>query len=191
MNARDCLLTRRSVRKYKKEPISDALLEEIIEPALAAPSAVNLQHWHFVVVRSPEAMADLKTIMREVVEKFNPVLKERFSKHPETIDETRNFMLSLGGAPVCVLAFFLKDDFPDRDGAMQSVSAAIENLLLSAWDKGIGSCWMSAPQRMGFGDRLRDRFAPGKGEFVSAISLGWPDQAPKMPPRREGRWTMV
>lgn len=191
MDTRECLLTRRSVRKYKSEPLSDELLMEILEPALAAPSAINLQHWHFVVVRTPEAMAELRDIMRRVLEKFNPVLRERFAKNPETIVETQNFLVTMGGAPACVLVFLLKDDYPDRDGAVQSVSAAIENLLLSAWDKGVGSCWMSAPQRMGFGPELRDRFAPGKGEFVSAISLGWPDQTPRMPPRREGRYTFI
>lgn len=191
MDARECMLTRRSIRKYKAEPLSDALLREILEPALAAPSAVNLQHWHFVVVRSDRAMEDLRAIMVKVVEKFNPVLKKRFENHPEVVAQTQNFMVSLGGAPVCVLAFFMKSDFPDRDGALQSVSAAIENLLLSAWDKGVGSCWMSAPQRMGFGRELGERFAPGRGEFVAAVTLGWPDQTPKMPPRREGRVSFI
>ncbi len=191
MDARECLLTRRSVRKYKSEPLSDELLMEILEPALAAPSAINLQHWHFVVIRSQEAMEELKTIMVRVVEKFSPVLRERFAKNPATIAETQNFLVTLGGAPVCVLAFLLKDDYPDRDGAAQSVSAAIENLLLAAWDKGVGSCWISAPQRMGFGPELQQRFAPGKGEFVAAVTLGWPDQSPKMPLRREGRYTFI
>lgn len=191
METRECLLTRRSVRKYKSEPLSDELLAEILEPALAAPSGVNLQPWHFVVIRSPGAMADLKEIMGRVVEKFNPVLRERFAKNPETIAETQSFLTSLGGAPVCVLAFLLKEDYPDKPGAIQSVSAAVENLLLAAWDRGIGSCWMSAPQRMGFGPELRDRFAPGKGEFVAAVTLGRPDQTPKMPPRREGRYTFI
>ena len=191
VDARECLLTRRSIRKYKSEPLSDELLNDILEPALAAPSAINLQHWHFVVVRTPQALAELKSIMVEVVERFNPVLKERFSKHPETIAQTQNFLLTLGGAPVCVLAFLLKEDYPDRDGAMQSVSAAVENLLLSAWEKGIGSCWISAPQRMGLGEEIRARFAPDKGEFVAAITLGWPDQEPDMPKRREGRVTFI
>ena len=92
---------------------------------------------------------------------------------------------------MCVLAFFLRDDYPDRDGAMQSVSAALENLLLAAHAKGLGSCWLSAPQRMGFGPEIRARFAPDKGEFVAAVTLGWPDQSPKMPPRREGRYTSI
>lgn len=74
---------------------------------------------------------------------------------------------------------------------MQSVSAALENLMLAAWAKGVGSCWMSAAQRMGYSDEIRRKFAPGKGEFVAAITLGYPDQAPKMPPRREGRCDFI
>ena len=85
----------------------------------------------------------------------------------------------------------LKPDYPDRDGAMQSVSAAIENVLLAAWAKGIGSCWLCAPQRMGFGPAFQRRFAPDKGEFVAAVTLGYPDQQPKMPPRRDGRYLIV
>ena len=92
---------------------------------------------------------------------------------------------------MCLLVFMLKPDYPDRDGAMQSVSAAIENVLLAAWAKGIGSCWLSAPQRMGFGPAFQRRFAPDKGEFVAAVTLGYPDQQPKMPPRRAGRYLIV
>ena len=45
MDVRECLLTRRSIRKYKNEPLSDELLQRILEPAMAAPSAVNRQNW--------------------------------------------------------------------------------------------------------------------------------------------------
>jgi len=191
MDARECLLNRRSVRKYKSDPVSRADLEEILEAACCAPSAVNLQHWHFVVVQSSERMEELREIMGRVSDKFHPVLKQRFEKHPETVAETETFLNSLGHAPVCVLAFFLKDNYPDRDGAMQSVSAAIENLLLAAWEKGLGSCWLSAPQRMGFGPEIQQRFAPDKGEFVALITLGYPEVVPKMPVRREGRYTIL
>lgn len=191
METREVLLTRRSIRKYKPDPIDPQALTEIIEAGLYAPSAINLQHWYFVVVQSPQAMERLRGIMGGVFGKFKPVLEARFAKNPEAIEETHRFLDSLGGAPVCVLAFFLKPDYPDRDGAMQSVSAAIENLLLAAWDKGIGSCWLSAAQRMGFGPRLQEAFAPDKGEFVAAITLGYPDQSPKAPRRREGRYEII
>ena len=191
MEAREALLTRRSIRRYKPDPISEEDLKEILEAGLSAPSAVNMQHWYFVAVQSPEALDEVKAVMGGVAEKFQPVLAERFSRNPEQIGITNRFLTTLGGAPVCVLVFLLKPDYLDRDGAMQSVSAAIENLLLAAWDKGIGSCWLSAPQRMGFGPALQERFAPDKGEFVAMVTLGYPDQAPKMPPRRDGRYTIV
>ncbi|MBR2667550.1 MAG: nitroreductase family protein [Oscillospiraceae bacterium] len=192
METRDALLGRRSIRRYDPtRPISDEDLHEIVEAGLYAPSAVNLQHWYFVVVRSPERRAELVEIMGQVFGKFRPVLEDRFKKNPEAVEETKQFFSGLGGAPVCILAFFLKDNFPDRDGAMQSVSAALENLLLAAWDKGIGSCWLSAPQRMGFGPELCRRFAPGKGEFVAAVTLGYPADVPKAPPRRDGRFEFV
>lgn len=190
MDTRTCLLSRRSVRKYRHDPIPEQDLLEILEAGCYAPSAINLQHWHFVVLRTDEDLARLREVMVQVVTAFNPTLRARFRDHPETVKETENFLLTLGGAPVCVLAFFRKNDYPDRDGAMQSVSAAIENLLLAAWDKGIGSCWISAPQKLGFGGALREQFAPDKGEFVAAVTLGYPDQEPKCPPRREGRYDL-
>lgn len=191
MDAKECLLTRRSVRKYRPEPVDRQLLEELLNLACCAPSAINLQHWHFVAISDEERMAELKEVFRRVQKKFQPILEARFAKNPERITETETFLTSFGGAPVCVLAFFLKTDFPDRDGAMQSVSAAIENLLLAAHANGLGSCWMSAPQRMGFGPELQERFAPDKGEFVAAITLGYPAEEPKMPPRREGRYVIL
>lgn len=191
METREVLLTRRSVRRYQPDPIAPQDLEEIIEAGLYAPSAINLQHWYFVVVQSPQAMEQLRGIMGQVFGKFRPVLEQRFAKNPEAVEDTHRFLDSLGGAPVCVLAFFLKNDYPDRDGAMQSVSAAIENLLLAAWDKGIGSCWLSAAQRMGFGPALQEAFAPDKGEFVAAVTLGYPEIVPKAPRRREGRYTII
>ena len=192
METREALAGRRSVRLYRKVlPVSQEDLTAILDSACMAPSAINLQHWYFVVLRSAEAMSDFKAIMRRVSDKFHPILKDRFAKNPETIRDTETFLSSLGGAPVCILAFFLKNDYPDRDGAMQSVSAALENLMLAAWDRGLGTCWMSAPQRMGFGPEIQERFAPGKGEFVAAVTLGYPEKVGPMPRRREGRYTIV
>ena len=144
-----------------------------------------------MVVESPERVEEIRQIMERVTDKFRPDLKKRFANHPETVTQTENFLNTLGHAPVCILAYFLKDSYPDRDGAMQSVSAAIENLLLAAWAEGLGSCWLSAPQKLGFGPELQARFAPDKGEFVAAITLGYSDESPNMPVRREGRYTFI
>ena len=129
MDTMEALLTRRSIRKYRPEPVPVEDLKEILAAGATAPSAVNMQHWYFVAVQDPAALEEVKAIMGGVVEKFQPVLEERFSRHPEQIGITNRFLSTLGGAPVCLLVFMLKPDYPDRDGAMQSVSAAIENVL--------------------------------------------------------------
>lgn len=184
MDARECLLTRRSVRRYKNDPIPDEVLERIMEGTLAAPSASNRQHWYFVVVRSPEAMAELRQVMGKMEETVLPAIRKQYEKHPEVAAETVAFLRGFGNAPVCVLAFCLKPEYSD-EGGRQSVAAAIENLLLAAWNEGVGSCWMAAPY--GIAPDLKERYAPGKGEFVAAISLGYPERVPAMPPRKPGR----
>ena len=54
MNVKDAILTRRSVRKYKQEPVKEEALKVILEAARQAPSAGNKQPWEFIVVTDPE-----------------------------------------------------------------------------------------------------------------------------------------
>jgi len=191
MDARECLLTRRSVRKYKSEPLSEELLMEVLEPALYAPSSVNLQPWYFVVARTPQAIEEVKEILYQARLEKSPMLKARFANHPEVVEETLNFTSSMGGAPVCVMAFLLKPEQNGNDGARLSVAAAMENLLLSAWDKGLGTCWIAPAVNEELKEAFRAKFAPDKGEFVGAITLGYPDQTCKLPPRKDGRCTFI
>ena len=121
MDTMEALLTRRSIRKYRPEPVPVEDLKEILAAGATAPSAVNMQHWYFVAVQDPAALEEVKAIMGGVVEKFQPVLEERFSRHPEQIGITNRFLSTLGGAPVCLLVFMLKPDYPDRDGAAERV----------------------------------------------------------------------
>ena len=184
MEARECLLNRRSVRRYLSDPVPDEVLERIMECALAAPSATNRQHWYFVVVRSPEGMEELHQIMKGMEDTVLPALLKQYSKFPEVAAETIAFLRGFGNAPACVLAFCLKPEYSTEAGR-QSVCAAIENLLLGAWSEGVGTCWMAAP--WGIAPQLQERYAPGKGDFVAAISLGYPERVPAMPARKPGR----
>jgi len=196
VNVREAILNRRSIRKYKKQPISDEDLNDLIEAATYAPSGLNLQPWYFLALRSDESMTKFKAFMRKTAENFMPALRERFAKNPEVIEETQNFLLGLGGAPLCILVFMLKDaksdkNYDDNFVLLQGVSAGIENLLLAAVEKGLGACWITAPIKAGLSEDIRSAFAPDRGQFVAAISIGYPDANPGTPKRREGRFDVI
>lgn len=191
METKDAIFGRRSVRKYLDKPVSDEDLMDIIQAGLAAPSGINLQPWYFVVVKSDEKMRELSEITGTVFGKFKPVLDKRFSRNPEAIDETKDFLNSMGGAKVCILVFLLKDDYEDRTTVIEGTSAAIQNMCLMAYDKGLATCWLTAAMKVGLGDTLREKFAPDKGEYLAMVTLGYPAVTPKMPPRREGRFEII
>lgn len=194
MELKECVTTRRSVRKYLPDPIPHEILTELLEGAMMAPSGVNNQPWYFVVLETKTAVEAYRKLMRENAGNFRRRLEERFPEHPEVVESTLEYMATLGGAPVVVLAFLLKPEYNEShkaNPAVQSVAAAIENLLLLAWDKGIGSCWMTAPFSMGVDAVLEETYAPEHGHFVAAVALGYPAQKPKMPRRKEGRVTFL
>lgn len=191
METRDAILGRRSIRKYLDKPIEPDVLQDIIEGALMAPSAVNNQPWYLVAVRSDAQMEKLKEIFKDVSVDIKVVLEKRFPNNPEVISETLGFLRGLGNARVCVLVFLLKPSEDYDIIAVQSSSAAIENLCLMAYDQGIGSCWMTAPLTTGFGPVLEREFAPGAGKFLAAVTLGYPAVSPRAPKRKPGRFQIV
>ncbi len=112
------ILTRTSVRAYQDKPVEKAKIETMLRAAMAAPSAVNKQPWHFVVITDKAQLAALQTT--------NPNAKF-ISSAPLAIvvcgDETK--MLKDGG----------------RDFWIQDCSAATQNLLLAAHGLGLGAVW--------------------------------------------------
>lgn len=186
------MFKRRSIRAYQDRPVALEDLREIMEAGIAAPSGVNQQPWYFVVIQSTHEMERLAQVMSSVGERLEPGLRARFIRHPAVATETADFIRKLGGAPVCILGFYLKPDYDDNTGVVSlSIAAAMENILLSAVDKGLGGCWLTAPVEAEKGDELRDLFAPGKGRLVSLLTLGYPAQEPKAPPRKDGRYIII
>jgi len=191
METKDAIMGRRSVRRYTDQPVSDADVHDIITAGLYAPSAVDLQPWYFVVIKSEEKLEELRKFMGDVYDKIEPTLLERFANHPAAIAETKVFLKSLGGTQCCILAFLLKQEYPNKKVVIESVSAAVQNMLLTAYDKGIGSCWMTAPIGARMDEDLRLKYAPEHGEFIAAVTFGYPAHTPKAPRRKEDRYEII
>ena len=134
--------------------------------------------------------------MAEVSNRNRAHLEERFSSHPEVVKSTLGFIETLGNAPVVVLAFRDKPDYSwalQDEGIVQSIAASMENLILSAYDHGIYSCWMTAPAQANMTADIRDEFAPGHGELLCMTVLGYADEAnvPKAPKRKADKYVII
>jgi nitroreductase len=187
---------RRSIRKYQTKEMPQKLLEEVLETALWAPSGMNKQDWELVVVRGKER-DQLLEIVSKSQEHILPHLKVLF---PEKIIKiSLQFFKDFGGAPVVILIYIPKEiigyerDLDDqgryhlefnRYNWLLSAAALTQSLLLAAYFKGLGTCWMTGPKYVE--KEINEMLNITDKELASLIPIGYPDQSPPVPPRKEG-----
>ncbi len=189
MELKEAILGRRSVRRYKPQVPPKEVLEEIMEYAIWAPSGMNRQNWYFVVATGRWRDEVVRICERAYREYIGKKVERVFRHKPKVVEETKSFFATLGGAPVVILAFAEPGPESERTD-IQSVAAAIQNLLLLAYERGLGTCWMTGP--ISHGEEFKKLFGIDDNKyFVALITLGYPDESPKPPPRRQGKVMFV
>jgi len=184
MKLKEAIVGRRSVRKYRPDPVPVEVIEEIFEYALWAPSGMNRQNWYFIVLTGKLLEEVRKICAKSYREHIKKKVEGVFSKKPEVVEATENFFTTLGEAPVVVLAF--ADPGPEsRETDIQTVSAAIQNLLLLAYEKGLGTCWMTGPTVNE--EELKKLLGIEGKNLIALVTLGYPAETPRSPKRRPGR----
>jgi F420 biosynthesis protein FbiB-like protein len=179
---------RRSIRKYQAKAVSQEIVEEVLVAAGWAPSAHNAQVWRFIVLDDPAVKLQLAEAMAETW--AADMAKENIEIDAKTrIARVERF----ASAPVLILACITMDGmarFPDSerqtvewDLAVESLGAALQNLLLAAHTKGLGACWFCAP---GFckGTVRKVLKIPNDVEPQALILMGYPAEQPTAPPRK-------
>lgn len=183
MEVSEAIRGRRSIRRFKTDPVPKEVLEKILDLAQWAPSAMNGQDWRFIVVRGPEKEKLLK-VTGSAFESFRPILEANFRDKPRVVEAAKTFLETMGGAPVVILAYGGK--FPSGKEDPHSVSLAVQNLLLAAHDAGLGAVWADAA--VFYRETEINALMGMEGrKLVCLVPVGYPDEAPKAPPRREGR----
>ncbi|MEE9402881.1 MAG: nitroreductase family protein [Desulfobacteria bacterium] len=183
MELYEAIKGRRSIRRFKPDPVPKEVLDRILEMAIWAPSGMNLQNWYFLVVTGErkDALVGLASKSYDYIE---PVLKEVFAERPPVVEAAKKFFSRLGGAPVLVFAFYE----PTRERpetSVQTVAAAIQNLLLAAHAEGLGTCWMTGPLHVA--DQINEFLGIRDKTLVAVIPMGYPDESPPAPKRKQGR----
>jgi len=138
--AKQFLTARRSIRAYKKQQVAQSLLADLIDTARYAPSAVNMQPVHWLVVQKPEEVNRLAGLvidwMRYVIE-TQPEVARNYNMKKLVDDWDQGTDRICRGAPHLIVAHA-----PEDLGASQSsCTIALAYLELAAFANGLGTCW--------------------------------------------------
>ena len=178
---------RRSIRAFRPDPVDRALLDRLVEAACLAPAPHHSRPWRFVVVdgaAGKQALADGRGARGRVDLAGDGV-------DPARIDELVTAShRKLTTAPALVLGCLTwngLDRYPDETRqraefgmALLSLGAAVENLMLTATDRGLASCWVAAP--IFCPEEARDALAlPHEWLPHALVLVGYP--APTYEPR--------
>ena len=185
MDSREAIAVRRSIRQFKEDPIPEEAVEAILVAATQAPSGKNRQPWRFLVVQG-EQRAEMVRVMREGIAR-----RKEEGIDPGSSEGSARVMAQ---APVTVFVFNPEGMHPWLTRSadqmwtdvvnIQSIGAAIQNMLLAALDLGLGSLWIC--DVFYAYDELRTWLGQG-GQMIAAVALGYADEAPEARPRRAVR----
>jgi len=163
MDFDEAVIGRRSIRRYQDRPIPSEEIEALLELARHAPSSMNGQPWHFVIVKDPRT----KAALAEIKNRFCPPEKQAFQA---------DFILA---AQAIIVICVEKGRSFGREVENGILASSI--LMLAAQSRGLGSVYMSAyiPDEPKLSQVLRQLL--GIPEVIAPISmlpLGYPDEVP-------------
>ena len=153
-NLYDQVVSRRSIRHYKNQTVPNNLLEKVLEAGRLAPSAKNIQPWHFIVISDED-------------------VRNQFAKWRYSSFFTESPVIIVGCADI--------SNEKVRKWSIIDVTIALQNMVIAAHALGLGTCWIGcfeepeASQTLGIPDNYK---------IVAMLSLGYPDYQPGTPRKK-------
>jgi nitroreductase len=152
----NCIFSRRSIRKYLGKAVPGEMLDDLLQAAMAAPSAVAKDPWHFIVVQD-----------RETLNKIADILPS-------------GKMLRQATAAFIVCGDINKANIQAESYLLQDLSAAAENILIAANILELGTCWLGIHPREDRLSGIRQLFElPDNIIPMCGIAIGWPAEKPE------------
>lgn len=180
---------RRSIRKFKGDAVPRACIEEMVKAATLAPSAKNRQPWKFIVYQGT-AKDTLVNVMKQGVER-EKVDHERMPSWTGGLADAENTVRVMQEAPVLIAVFNTNGKTPfsgiaNEDRIVEicdslSIGAAIENMILSAMEQGLGTLWI-ANTCFAY-DELMD-YIDTEDQLTGIVAVGYANEQPDQRPRK-------
>ena len=168
---------RRSIRNYTEEKVSVDIVKDILNCGRLAPSAKNRQPWYFVVAQN-EIKDKIADMMIDYSTNADDTIESARIGHKSSVSPTANIIKQ---APILILVFREKND-NWIIGDNLSIGACVQNMCLRATDLGLGTLWIR--DIVYVSEDVAEMLGHSDLELNCAVSLGYPNQSPKMRPRK-------
>ena len=181
---------RRSIRKFTDRPISQEDITDTIQSGIKAPSSKNRQPWKYIVVQG-NAKEEMLKVFRQGIEREEkdnallPLSKQHIAAAKYTVDimaEAPIIVFVVNSLGKSILTELTPEEHVYEICNIQSISASIQNMLLAATEKGIGSLWICD---IYFAYSELCKWLDSDGQLIAAIAFGYPNEFPKERPRKK------
>ena len=144
------IFDRRSIRKFTNKPISQKDITDIIQSGIKAPSSKNRQPWKYIVIQG-NAKEEMLKVFRQGIEREEndrallPKSKQHIAAAKYTVDimaEAPTIVFVVNSLGKSILSELTPEERVFEICNIQSIGASIQNMLLTATEKGIGSLWI-------------------------------------------------
>lgn len=183
------IYNRRSIRKFLSDPIPEEDIVDIIKSGMKAPSSKNRQPWKYIAARDKAKEECLRAFRKGIGrEERDPLLPES----GRYLNAAKLTVDAMSEAPVIVFvvnslgkSIMEPLTFEERVSEIcniQSIGASVQNMLLAAEEKGIGSLWICD---IYFAYPELCEWLGCDGQLVAAAAFGYPDECPAERPRKQ------
>ncbi len=183
---------RRSIRKFVDKPISQKDITDIIQSGMKAPSSKNRQPWKYIVIQG-SAKEEMLRVFRQGIEREEndnallPESRQHIAAAKYTVDimaeaPTIVFVVNSLGESKSILSELTPEERVYEICNIQSISASIQNMLLAATEKGIGSLWICD---IYFAYSELCKWLNSDEQLIAAVAFGYPNEFPKERPRKK------
>lgn len=184
------IYSRRSIRKFLPTPIPKQDMNEIIQSGIKAPSSKNRQPWKYFVIQgnAKEKMLDIfrQGIKREESQNsLLPKSKQHIVSAKHTVDimaEAPVIVFVVNSLGKSLFSELTLEEHISEICNIQSISASIQNMLLTATEKGIGSLWICD---IYFAYPELCTWLNCDGQLIAALAFGYPNETPGERPRKK------
>ena len=158
MDAMQAIMTRKSVRSYTGQEVSDEQVKQIIEAGMRAPSGLANEPWRFAIIRDKNVKSNIA----------------KLTKHTKVLE----------GADVLICLFMDNEVGYDVVKDSNTIGACAENMLLAAHAMGLGAVWIAEIRKNK--DQVAEECGvdPERYDMMVVIPVGYSAESPEPNPRK-------